>query len=181
MDLNDLKQRIEVSHPEFKDIVVRRLLPNKLIAEANLRRAIAQLRSDRYYFVDEEGVLLPEVVNFPDPDLPIITGIGVNLARLQTSKFSDFEKQKLDKALGLITEMNAIEQLQERKLKSVDITDPGNLSFFLAEANVEIKIGNADFSNRLSTLVTLLDQLGSEIGSFKYIDLRFEDPIVGPR
>lgn len=181
MDIKALKENIELAHPEFKDIVIRRLLPNKLIVQGNLRKAIAQIRSDRYYLVDEEGVLLPDVKNFPDPALPIITGIGVNLAKVSMSTFSKFEREKLDKALSLIIEVSAKEALSKQRLKVVDITDPGNLSFSFESANVEIKIGNSDFPDRLAVLSTLLEQLGEDVGKFKYIDLRFEDPILGPR
>jgi len=30
-------------------------------------------------------------------------------------------------------------------------------------------------------LATVLGQLGSDADNFRYIDLRFEDPIIGPR
>ena len=66
-------------------------------------------------------------------------------------------------------------------LKVVDIADPGNLSFFFDDVNIEIKIGNEDFRNRLDVLVTVLEQISMDIDKFKYIDLRFEDPIIGPR
>ncbi|MBU1853917.1 MAG: cell division protein FtsQ/DivIB [Candidatus Omnitrophica bacterium] len=180
IDLSDFKEKVVLLHPEFKDIVVRRVLPNKLIVQAILRKAVLQIRSDRYYFVDREGVLLPDVKNFPDPNLPIITGIGINLAKIQTSKFSRFEKDRLSKALSLIEDMRDIKELQEFKLKMVDITDPGNLSFYIDKVDVEIKIGNTDFRNRLKVLATVLSQFSSDINNFKYIDLRFEDPIVGP-
>ncbi|MFC1620788.1 cell division protein FtsQ/DivIB [Candidatus Omnitrophota bacterium] len=181
MDLKDLKQKIEAVHPEFKDIEIRRLLPNKLIVKANLRKPVAQIRSDRYYFVDEEGVLLPDVKNFPDPGLPIIGGVGINLAKAQAAKFSDFEKEKINKALGLIGEIRSIEGLAVYGLKVVDIADPGNISFFFDDVNIEIKIGNEDFLKRLNVLVTVLEQIDMDVDKFKYIDLRFEDPIIGPR
>ncbi|MBU1061917.1 MAG: cell division protein FtsQ/DivIB [Candidatus Omnitrophica bacterium] len=180
VDLSDFKEKVVLLHPEFKDVVVRRVLPNKLIVQVILRKAVLQIRSDRYYFVDREGVLLPDVKNFPDPNLPIITGIGINLAKIQTSRFSRFEKDRLSKALSLIEDMRDIKELQEFKLKMVDITDPGNLSFYIDKVDVEIKIGNADFRNRLKVLATVLSQFSSDINNFKYIDLRFEDPIVGP-
>lgn len=181
VDLNTLKEKLEASHSEYKDVVVRRLLPNKVIVKAGLRKAVAQIRSDRYYFVDRDGVLLPDVKNFPEANLPIIIGMGVNLARVQASGISDFEKDNLDRALRLINEMQAIDELSGQTLKVVDITDPGNLTFSFEGTNVEIKIGNSDFRERLHVLTTLLDQLGPDINEFKYIDLRFEDPIVGPR
>ncbi len=181
MDLEKLRENIEDAHPEFKDVVIRRLLPNRLIVNAILRKAIAQIRSDRYYLVDEEGVLLPDVRNFPDPGLPIISGVMANLAKVKTSKFSEFEKDNIGKALGLIKEMNSIGALAGYRVKLVDIADPGNFSFYFEGAGVEIKIGNSDFSNRLKALITVLDQIGDDMDEFRYIDLRFEDPIIGPR
>ena len=181
IDLKEFKKKVEVSHTEFKDVIVRRVLPNKLIIEAELRKPIAQIRSDRYYFVDKEGAMLPDVKNFPDPDLPIISGIGVNLAKVKPYNFTKLERDRIGKALAIIKGMRDIEGLQALKLKSVDVTDPGNLSFFLERSNVEIKIGNSDFKKRLGVLATLLEQVGSDVDSFRYIDLRFEDPIIGPR
>lgn len=180
IDLGDLKGKIEVARPEFKDVIVRRILPDKLLIEGKLRKAIAQIRSDRYYLVDKELTLLPDVKNFPDPNLPIITGIGVNLAKVSPQKFSGFERNKLAMGLDLLNKLQSIEGLSEYKIKIVDITDPGNLTFLLEGYNIEIKIGNTDFSERLRVLATVLDQLGADIDKFKYIDLRFEDPIVSP-
>jgi len=181
LDLNELKEEIGLLRPEFKKIVLRRLLPNKLIVQGELRKSIAQIRSDRYYLVDDEGVVLPNVKNFPDKNLPIITGLGINLAKTSNITFSKFQKDKLDKAIELINEMTNNRELSEYKLKVVDVTDPGNVSFFLTSANIEIKIGNTDFRGRLEIFSTVLEQMNSDIDSFKYIDLRFEDPIIGPR
>ena len=181
LDLNELKEEIGLLRPEFKKIVLRRLLQNKLIVQGELRKSIAQIRSDRYYLVDDEGVVLPNVKNFPDKNLPIITGLGINLAKTSNITFSKFQKDKLDKAIELINEMTNNRELSEYKLKVVDVTDPGNVSFFLTSANIEIKIGNTDFRGRLEIFSTVLEQMNSDIDSFKYIDLRFEDPIIGPR
>ncbi|MFH1782689.1 MAG: cell division protein FtsQ/DivIB [Candidatus Omnitrophota bacterium] len=179
LDLAALKKDIESNHPEFKDIVIRRLLPNKLIVKAELRKSVAQIRSDRYYLVDREGVLLNDVRNFPDPELPIIAGIGVNFAKVDRPNFAKFEKDKLAKALELINDITENKDLSKYKVKLVDMNDPGNVSFSLDQAIVEIKIGNTDFRDRLAKLATVLNEIGVDINDFKYIDLRFEDPIVG--
>jgi cell division septal protein FtsQ len=180
VDLEGLKERMQSAHPEFKEVILRRFLPNKLIARAHLRKAIGQVRSDRYYPIDEEGIVLPDIKNFPEPDLPIITGLGINLAKNQMAGFTGFEKERIGKALALMREIKGIKELSSYKLKVIDATDPGNLTFFFDIFNVEIKIGSSDFNNRLKMLATVIDQLGEDINKFKYIDLRFEDPIVGP-
>ncbi len=181
VDLESLKKMVDEEHPELKNVVIRRRLPNSLVLSGKLRKPIAQVRSDRYYFVDKEGVVLPDVKNFPDPNMPIVTGMGANLAKVYPMRFSKFEKEKLDKALELIIRTNETEELDRYELKFVDATDPGNISFFLEGFNVEIKIGKSNFRNRLKVLATILAQLGEESDTFKYIDLRFEDPIIGPR
>lgn len=181
VDLNKLKENVDAKHPEFKDVVVRRLLPDRLVVAGRLRKAVAQIRSDRYYPVDRDGVLLPDVVNFPSPDLPIITGMGINIAKISGSSFGEFGEQKLKSALDLINEIGDNDKLKAYRLKVVDVGDPGNLTFSLETINVEIKIGNSDFHDRLDTLATVIDQVGQDINNFKYIDLRFEDPIMGPK
>jgi len=181
VDLGAIKDKITAGHPEFKDIVVRRVLPSMLVVECTLRKAVAQIRSDRYYPVDKEGVILPDVVNFPNPELPIVTGIGINLAKVSMSRFGEFESQKLANALDLINEIAAEDRLKAYRLKVLDIADPGNLTFTLETINAEIKIGNTDFQDRLDTLAVVIGQLGPDISNFKYIDLRFEDPIMGPK
>ena len=72
-------------------------------------------------------------------------------------------------------------KLSKFKLKNIDVTDIRNISFYFDAENVEIKIGDNEFNKRLDALGTVLEQLGQDIGRVKYIDLRFEDPIVGPR
>jgi len=181
VDLKVLKNKIEDRYAELKNVIVRRVLPDKVIVYAELREPVAQIRSDRYYFIDKEGVLLPDVKNFPDTDFPIIIGIRGNLAKVSKTVFSEFDMENIKNGLSLINEIVAIEEALGYKLRMVDITDPGNILFFLDSVNVEIKIGNSDFRNRLNVLMKVLEQMGSDVDKFKYIDLRFEDPIIGPR
>lgn len=176
VDLSQMKQDVEEAHPEFKDVVITRALPNRLIVQAKKRRPILQIRSDRFYLVDEEGVVLPNPRNFPEEDMPTVSGLRLNLAKMQGE-----EALQVYPALVLIKAASKINQLAKYKLKTIDLSDPRNISFFLDSGNVEIKIGDSEFDKRLNVLVTVLKQLDTDINRVKYIDLRFEDPIVGPK
>ena len=180
VDLNDLKKRIEANHPELRDIVVRRALPDRLIVQARQRLAVAQVYGDRLYCIDKDGVFLPYANNPVEGNIPLISGIRV----AGPARSSAAQKEKIKKALFLIDALSANKKLLRCQIKTVDITDIRNISFFLSAKDaekVEIKIGDGEFNKRLDVLATILEQLGQDIERVKYIDLRFEDPIVGPR
>jgi len=180
VDLNDLKKRIESDHPELRDIVIRRALPDRLIVQARQRMAVAQVYGDRLYFIDKDGVFLPYANNPAERNIPLISGIRV----AGPARNSTVQKEKIRKALFLIDALSANKKLSKCQIKTVDIADSRNISFFLSAKDaekVEIKIGDGEFNKRLDVLATILEQLGQDIERVKYIDLRFEDPIVGPR
>lgn len=180
VDLNSFKERVARAHPELRDVVVRRVLPNRLIIQARQRIPAAQVYGDRPYFVDKDGVFLPYAKDFAGAEvIPLITGI-----RASPTRGGALQKEKIDKALFLIEAAAENSRLSVYKIKKIDITDSRNISFFFNAADaekVEIKIGEGEFTKRLEVLSTVLQQLGGDIQRVKYIDLRFEDPIVGPR
>lgn len=180
VDLKSFKERIAEAHPELRDIVVRRALPNRLIVQARQRVSVAQVYGDKPYFIDKDGVFLPYAKDSIDEEMiPIITGI-----RPSPTRGGLAQKEKIDKALFLIEAASANQKLSKYKIKKIDITDSRNISFFFNARDaekVEIKIGEGEFTKRLEELSTVLEQLGGDIQRVKYIDLRFEDPIVGPR
>ncbi|MCX5688055.1 MAG: cell division protein FtsQ/DivIB [Candidatus Omnitrophica bacterium] len=179
VDLNNLKERIEADHPELRDIVVRRMLPDRLIIQARQRLAVAQVYGDRPYSIDKDGVFLPYTNNPVEGDIPLISGI-----RVAGSRSSAVQKERIKKALFLIDALSVNKKLSKYRIKTVDIADMRNISFFLSAKDaekVEIKIGDSEFIKRLDVLATIMEQLGQDIERVKYIDLRFEDPIVGPR
>ncbi len=180
VDLNNFKEKIEANHPELRDIIVRRALPNRLIVQARQRLAVAQVYGDKPYFIDKDGVFLPYTNNSAGENIPIISGIRV------ASPFRNnvAQKEKINKALFLIDSLSMNRKLSRCQIKTIDMADSRNISFFLLAKDaekVEIKIGEGEFNKRLDVLATVLEQLGQDIERVKYIDLRFEDPIVGPR
>jgi cell division septal protein FtsQ len=178
VDLKSFKDRIELKHPELRDIIVRRELPNRLIVQARRRLPVAQVYGDRMYLVDKNGVFLKDAKSSGE-DLPLISGV-----RVSPYRGSSVQKEKINKALFLIYALSQNDRLLKFKIKTIDMADSRNISFFLNSSDaekVEIKIGEGEFNKRLDVLATVLEQLGRDINRVKYIDLRFEDPIVGPR
>jgi len=179
VDLNDFKEKIEASHPEFKDVMVRRALPNKLIVQARIRLPAAQVYGDKLYFIDMDGIFLPDVKITGSARVPLITGI-----RASPYRANAIQNDKIQKALSLIKALSENTRLSKFKMKTIDMADSRNVSFFLDAIDaekMEIKIGEGEFAKRLEVLATVLEQLARDVERVKYIDLRFDDPIVGPK
>ena len=181
VDLKSFKDAIEERHTELRDIIVRRVLPNKLLVQAKKRQPFARINSERQYLVDRDCVFLPDTKNLSVDEAPLISGVRITSSRGSEPKLNESQEEKIKRALFLIDLISRNKKLLKFRLKNIDVADIRNISFYFDAENVEIKIGDSEFSKRLDTLGTVLEQLGQDIGRVKYIDLRFEDPIVGPR
>lgn len=179
INLKELKFKIEKSHPEFKEISIIRILPNQLKINLKERKAVAQLRSGRYFPIDLEGILLPQIKNLPDEDLPVIWGFELNNTKTFDWDLSD--EKRIVKALELIKEIEVNRYISNYKLKKIDISDSRNISFFLGSGMLEIKIGDSNFKERLTNLQTILSEFGTKSKEVRYIDLRFENPVISSK
>lgn len=173
-DLLELSRRLE-ARPEVRSVMVIRSFPGKLIVEVDERAAIAQVRSNRYFPVDEDGVILPGVRNYPDPGLPTIVGVGLRVDHIKIGE--PYESKKLNKALDLLKAVASSEPLSDIKVSRIDVRDPRDISFTTADM-IEIRVGGEDFVRKLADLGEVIADVAKK-GKVEYIDLRFGDVTIG--
>ena len=65
-------------------------------------------------------------------------------------------------------------------MTKIDIGDSKNLSFFV-DQDIEIRIGNSHLIERLKILDQTLKTIELDRSKIRYIDLRFDDVVIGPR
>lgn len=175
VDLLRLSQQLE-QLPEVKSSRAIRALPDSLIVEVEERLPLAQIRSDRYFPVDGDGVILPGVRNYPDPDLPLIVGVGLKADLVKVGK--PYQSIRLDKALGLLQAISSSESLKGERVTRIDVREPGDISFW-TNKNIEVRVGGEDFLSRVKLLDEVLKELQPRERDIKYIDLRFGDAAIG--
>ena len=69
--------------------------------------------------------------------------------------------------------------LKKHLLSKMDITDPKNVSFYV-DQTIEVKIGESHWIERLKILEQTLKSVELDPSKIRYIDLRFDDVVVGP-
>ena len=84
------------------------------------------------------------------------------------------------KALALMGIIKRSNVLKKHVLTKVDVTDSKNVSFYV-DQTLEIKIGESHWIERLKILEQTLKSVTLDPSKIRYIDLRFDDVVIGPR
>lgn len=176
LDLVGVQQVIRRNHPEFKEVKVRRVLPNRVEILLKRRTPVAQLAYSRYVQVDKDLVMLPGSSTAPFRNLTIIQGAPLPRGGLTVGAMvTDAATQKALRLMEVIKRSNI---LKKHVLTKIDIADPRNLTL-IVDGSVEIRIGNSHLIERLKILDQTLKTQGLDPAKVRYIDLRFDDVVVG--
>lgn len=172
--LQFVARSIQTSYADVKDVTARIALPDRLIVDIKLRKPIALVHHNKYYPIDEEGVVLPAIAaSGAMADLPVIDGVDLRYGRKNTSR-------NLRLAMDLLREIRQAKFMTPLGVISINAADPRSMSFFLRNG-LEVKIGSENFKDRLDALARTLKDPRLIIDRIKYIDVRFEDVAIGPK
>jgi cell division septal protein FtsQ len=176
LDLVGVQQVIKRNHPEFKEVKVRRVLPNRVEILLKRRTPVAQVAYSRYVQIDKDLVVLPGSALTPFRNLTVIGGAPLPRGGLAVGAvINDAATQK---ALRLMDAIKRSPILKKHVLTKVDIADPRNVTLFVDNA-IEIRIGSSHYTERLKILDQTLKNQPLDPAKVRYIDLRFDDVVVG--
>ncbi len=178
LSLARCQRQIEQSHPEFKNIKVNRVLPDKVIVFFEKRVPICQVKSRGFYLVSKDAVVLPDPKSGASAGLPTITGIYVNEKKLPASR--RLQSASMRRALELIQQIKQTEFNENYKITEIDVYEEYNPIIQL-ENGIQVKIGKRNFAKIEPALNEVLEDLESKGLRPKSIDLRFDDIVVTPR
>jgi cell division septal protein FtsQ len=177
LDLGAIQQVIKRKHPEFKEVRVSRVLPNRVEVLLKRRTPVAQVLFSNYVQVDKDLVILPASAAVPFKNLTVIEGSSLPRAGLVVGAVIQDERTK--KAIKLADLVKRSNLLRRHLLTKVDIADPRNISLYV-DTSIEIRIGDSHILDRLKLLDQTLKTLELDRTKIRYIDLRFDDVVVGP-
>lgn len=178
LDLVGVQQVIKRRHPEFKEVKVRRVLPNRIEVALKRRTPFAQVAFSNFLQVDRDLVILPASSPTPFRNLTVIRGVAMPREGLVVG--SSLKDPSVLKAVKLAEVIKQSNVLRKRVLTAVDVTDPRNFSLWV-ENDLEIRIGGNHFMERLKILDQTIRAVDLDPAKIRYIDLRFDDVVIGPR
>ncbi len=175
LDLDRLRRNLELI-PWVKTVVVRRVLPDKLIVDIEEREPVAFARVPQgTLLIDEEGALLehnPEELS--GADFPVILGMesGYALEVLRRNR------ERISLYLRLIRSLNRGGAGLSRDLSEVHLQDPGNVSVILNGDSVLVYLGKDGFQKKFRRYLAASRELKKKYRNLDSVDLRYRDQVV---
>jgi len=179
IDLEALAAKLKAQRPQLKRVRVIRRLPNTLQVEVIKRTPVAQIRHGQWHPVDAEGFIFPEANPAPWNHLVILKGVGSPHASLRIGAENTSERLLL--ALRLVAALRRSPVLMGHRVTVVDVSDPRSLNFVMDD-EIEIRCGDeTHLATALERLRAVLRRVAGNALAIRYIDVRFKDPVIGPR
>ena len=179
VDLQGVAAKLRAQEPHARRVRVIRQLPNVLNVEIVRRVPVAQLHLLQWHLVDADGYILPETTPKPADDVVILKGLEDPTTPLKASKVNDAEPMR--RALHVLGRLRTHAALVGHRLQSIDVSDPGQVSFTIDD-DIEVRCGGeGQLDGQLTKLRSVLQKAATKDLLIRYIDLRFEDPVIGPK
>lgn len=158
--------------PEVKRADVIRSIPNRVTLVVEERVPFTLAQAGRLYWLAEDGVSLGPQRRAVSPRLPVIAGIRPEEARPGTNA-----SERARAAVSLIRAMLRTGSPLTREISEIDMSGPDGPVLFTVDG-VEVRLGNADWAERLTRLEGVLAQFRSSGNPPEYVDLRFRGQVV---
>jgi cell division protein FtsQ len=175
LDLDRLRHSLELI-PWVKTVVVRRVLPDKLMIDIEEREPVAFARvAQGTLLIDGEGILLennPE--NLSQPDFPVILGMESGYVPEVLRR----NRERIALYQQLMRSLNRGGAGLSRDLSEVHLQDPGNVSVILNGDTVLVYLGRDGFQEKFRRYLAASKELKKKYRNLDSVDLRYRDQVV---
>jgi len=176
-----LQKKIMAANSDFKDVVVYKDFPSRVLIKIIRREPYVQLKYNGYFTIDKEGVVIDsdpaQVENLLSVEITDCPDAPVKGARIISPQ--------LRLAVSLINELLRRKFIQRYPIESINTSSARSTYFMLrtgdpAAGPVQVIIGDENFGRRLFIFDNLMaTRIKGDLGMVKYIDLRYKKAYIG--
>lgn len=176
------------NYPNYRQVRIVRVLPNRLYVDFVKRKPIAYVKLYKYFTIDEDGFLFNAPVQQGFGDLPVITGLDTKIFGPKPGTRYNIKEANL--ALNIIKEARKNRVLKNVELRKIDVSNSASVSIFIPLAQklnpplssrqevIEIKLGSENVKEKITILGGVLLHEKLNLANVRYIDLRFNEPVI---
>ena len=178
IDLKEVQRKLGYKYPQIAQLRIVKNYPDQILIQAKKRFALAQVMvRRRIAVVDEQGMVLMFLHDI-DSTLPAIKGINDKGIKIELG--FPITGQDLVLALKIIKAYEDHKILAAYPIMDIEIENPSKIEMTIIN-NLKIIIDQEKIEQRMNVLVVLLSQAKLDFEKIKYLDLRFQEPIIGQK
>ncbi|OGV99296.1 MAG: hypothetical protein A2Z59_01405 [Nitrospinae bacterium RIFCSPLOWO2_02_39_17] len=169
----------------IKDVSVRKELPDKFSIKINERVPVAILKSNGFYLMDDEGVVLAELMEGEARELPMIIDTGALRYKAGDRVSSEGVFRGIDIMKGIYEIKSSLKDLPlKEKISMIEPINHDRVKLYLRDKKDEyIIINNEDMIKKiryLNIVMNLLNNESDDYGQkeFEYLDLSYKDKVI---
>jgi cell division septal protein FtsQ len=172
-DLESWRMKL-LDSPWIADAAIRRVFPGTVAVAISERQPLAIGRIDNtLYLIDRRGVVIDEYgPNYAEFDLPIIDGLASHAPADGTL----VDETRALLAGRLLSELAERPDLAKH-VSQIDVTDASDAVLILKNDTALLRVGDANFVDRLQSYLDLASTLRDRIPDIDYVDLRFDQRV----
>jgi cell division protein FtsQ len=169
--MDEWRQRL-LSSPWVESATIRRVLPSTVEIAVQERRPMGIGRiGTALYLIDGKGVIVDEYgPAYADIDLPIVDGLATSPQ--DGGALVDIARAEL--AGRVIAALSARPELA-KQVSQIDVSDLHDAVVILQGETTLLRLGEAEFVERLQQYVDLAPALRERMAGIDYVDLRFDE------
>ena len=151
--------------------------------EADLRRKPQALWAGAqvggWYPLDREGFILPQ--GSAEPSARLVRVVGLDRLTVGLHVGTRSTDDRLSLALRVLEKLRRAPPAVARRLTEINVADPQQIRFVMDGAT-EVRCGSeTELDAHLARLRAALKVLAKQPMAARYIDVRFPEPVIGPR
>ena len=178
VDLQRVAAELRRQEPSLKDVRVVRELPNAIRIEPVPRIPVAQVWVSGWHPIDREGFILQ--TSTPEPAERLVRVTGLERAASPVRAGKDNEDERVQLGLRVLDVLRR-QPLLARHVTEINVGDMQQIRFLLDD-ETEVRCGSeTELSAHLDRLRAALRALAKQSVSAAYIDVRFQEPVIGPK
>ncbi len=164
-------------NPWVSQVKIRRYLPSTLFIEITEREPVAVINMGYLYYMDSQGNVFKPLTEGDRLDFPVITGISEE----DIAKDPAGSKGALKDVLALVEHLKQRNDFKLEDVSEIHYDKGYGFTLFTTNTGIPVKLGAADFSQKLNRLARIYAELQADILTLEYIDLDYSDKIIVKR
>lgn len=178
VDLNQVHELLTKRYPQVAKLRVIRQFPDQISIEAKERRprAQAQVRG-KVVTLDEHGVVLSMSTD-RDEKFPFIKGVSSRKKRLILGQLLTGREMK--DALAVIRTFQENRVLESFAIQLIDVANLSKIELVLSNG-LTVYVDSEQLARKMRVLGFVLTRASINYDEVKYLDLRFQEPVIGKK